>query len=224
MKNTIGEVRIKIGKKKRRDTPEIKQLREEKCKKSKEYNQAIRQKDAEILERKQAYYTAQNKLHTAIDENNKDRIRKEVNQLIQEGNTKSNKFWFIKAEEEGKNRENYNLITEEGEEITDPEKAKEYTADYYEDLLQARDSRPQYVEWTQKIKERIKEIEKEMENKPPPPPISTEEMRWVKSRLKRHKATSGDLIPNEAFIEATWYFLMNVITSRVNGIGVHRLR
>jgi hypothetical protein len=155
------------------------------------------------MEKKAAYYTAQNNLHAAIDENNKSRIRKEVDQLIQEGNTKSNRFWSIKNDEEKKNRESYNLITEEGEEITDPEKAKEYTAKYYEDLLQARESRPQYEEWTQKIKEKIKEIETELESKPPPPPVSTEEMKWVRSKLKRHKATSNDLIPNEAFIEAT---------------------
>ena len=42
-----------------------------------------------------------------------------------------------------------------------------------------------------------------MELKPPPPPVTIEEMKWVISRLKRHKATGPDLIPNEAFIEAT---------------------
>jgi exonuclease III len=78
MKNTIGQVSVKIGKKKRRDSPEIKKLREEKRKKSKEYNQSIKQKGSDIMEKKAAYYTAQNNLHAAIDENNKSRIRKEV--------------------------------------------------------------------------------------------------------------------------------------------------
>ena len=93
-------------------------------------------------------------------------------------------------------------MSEEGEEILDQEEAKNYIADYYEGLYQERESNPEYQEWTNKIKDEIERIEKEMESVEAVEPITTEELNSAIKSLKRKKATGPDEVPNEAFIEA----------------------
>ena len=46
----------------------------------------------------------------------------------------------------------YITLNESGHPIDDPAKAKEHTAQYFENLYQAREGRPQYTDWTKEIK------------------------------------------------------------------------
>ncbi len=111
----------------------------------------------------------------------REETRKKIEKLNKEGGTKSTNFWKIKKQEEKQTDEKYDIIREEDNEaITDPKETREYTAEYFKKLYEARETKKGYEEITEKIRNKIKEIEKEMENKPPPPPVSTEEMRWVK--------------------------------------------
>ena len=96
----------------------------------------------------------------------------------------------------------YDTITEEGTKLTNPEEAKEYIAQYYEQLYQAREGTIEYQEWTEEIKNKVKEIETQMQHKPEIKQIDTKELNTAIKKLKRKKSTGPDNIPNEAFIEA----------------------
>ena len=164
LKKTVGQITITKGEKKKQESMEIKTLRKQKREAAKNYREEIKvtknRENNMINVLREKYYQTQKALRKEIEEEEKRNIRKQVEKLTEEGNTKSNRFWFIKKDDERENKETYNLITEEGEEITDPEQVKEYTAKYYENLLQARDSSPEYEKWTKDIERKLKEIEK----------------------------------------------------------------
>ena len=102
----------------------------------------------------------------------------------------------------GNTQTNYDTITEEGVVLKTPEETKEHIANYFENLYQAREGKPQYDEWTRKIKEKNQTIIKELEKKPPAEEIRKEELDKIIKNLKRNKATGPDDIPNEIFKEA----------------------
>ncbi len=52
----------------------------------------------------------------------------------------------------------YDTITEEGECLQTPDETKEYIAEYYENLYQAREGKIEYQQWTNKIQSKVKEI------------------------------------------------------------------
>ena len=54
-----------------------------------------------------------------------------VQKLVDEGGVKSPNFWKITKNLKQDSKDEYDLITEEGFNITDPEKAKIYIANYY---------------------------------------------------------------------------------------------
>merc|ERR1711963_102441 len=119
------------------------------------------------------------------------------------GASKMISFWKMKAEaEKEENSEPYDLITEDNKLVKEPGEAKEYIADYFEDLYQARPSKPDYIENTRQIEERIKQIEQEMKQKPNVPEFTHEEINNAIKRLKKKKAVGPDKIPNEIFIHA----------------------
>ena len=82
----------------------------------------------------------------------------------------------------------YDTITEEGTNLTNPEEAKEYIAQYYEQLYQAREGTIEYQEWTEEIKNKVKEIETQMQHKPEIKQIDTKELNTAIKKLKRKKA------------------------------------
>ena len=109
----------------------------------------------------------------------------------------------MKTQTENKaEQEPYDTITEENIQLQGPEETKEYIANYFENLYQARPSKPEYLEQTTKIEQKVKEIEKEMTNKPPIENFSNKELNLAIKKLKRKKASGPDQIPNEIFIEA----------------------
>ena len=82
-----------------------------------------------------------------------------MNLIIEQGGTGSDHFWKIRKKilAQGKN-ENYDLIAEDGEKITEPETSKEYIASFYEQLYKAREGTSEYERWTDHIKSKILEI------------------------------------------------------------------
>ena len=58
----------------------------------------------------------------------------------------------------------YDLITEEGQKITDSTEHKNYIANYFEDLNQAREGSAKFEDWTNHIKKMVISIEITMEN------------------------------------------------------------
>ena len=101
-----------------------------------------------------------------------------------------------------KQQDTYDTITENDEVLTNPDQAKEYIAEYFEKLYQARPAKPNYIGNTLKIEKEINNIEMEMEHLPNIQDFSMEEFTKCIKKLKRKKAAGPDMIPNEAFIEA----------------------
>ncbi len=66
--------------------------------------------------------------------------------MTKEGGTKSNLFWKMhKGKERKDEKENYELISEDGTKIENPEEAKEYIVKYFEKLYQGRKGKSEYV-------------------------------------------------------------------------------
>ena len=203
LKKTVGQTTITIGKNRRRETPRVKDLRQIKKEKRKEFETACKLNKEEKKEKLDEYLKAQKTLREAIQDQNKEELQQTIKKIIEEGGTKSQNFWKIRRKILGSRaKENYDLITEDGEKITDEEQSKEYIADYFEALYQAREGDPEYQSWTNKIRKKIEEIKKSLIEEPPIESFTTKELEKTIRSLKRRKSTGPDDIPNEIFIEA----------------------
>ena len=128
-----------------------------------------------------------------------------VNKLAAKTRINPSIIWETKKRTQQTSDLDYNTVTESGEIVTDPEKAKEHTASYFEDLYQARPGTKQYEKWTKHISETMDECTR---NHQPEQisqgsePITRKELNTAIKKLKRKKSIGPDQIPNEAFIEA----------------------
>ena len=203
LKHTVGQRTIKIGNNCNKETEEIKILRENKKIASKEYQFALRHEREHIPRRLEQYIEAQKELKLELEKNNKKNTKKLLENMIKEGKLNHRNFWKLKSDtEKSKEREPYDTITEDNIQLKDEQETKEYIANYFENLYQARPSVPEYQHKTNDIENKVKEIENEMRNKPTVNEITLEELNDAIKRLKRKKATGPDEIPNEVFIEA----------------------
>ena len=93
-------------------------------------------------------------------------------------------------------------MNEDGNEIENKLEAMEYTANYYEDLYQARKGDESQVHWTHKIEHHIKKLEKLNHTKPEETrKLSMRELNLALKQLSRGKSPGPDNIPSEALIE-----------------------
>ena len=132
------------------------------------------------------------------------KAKKKIEKLIAEGGARSNHFWKTRKKilNQTKHNEEYDLITEEGETITDPNKSKEFIAQHYEELYQAREGRPEHQKWTKHIQMMTQIIESNRNRMIPEEAFTTKEIKTAIKSLKRGKALGPDEIPNELLIEA----------------------
>ncbi len=102
-----------------------------------------------------------------MDRRDKEEAHCKSNEMAKEGRTNSNLFWKYEREEEGgREKEQYDVITEDGRVIEDAEEPKEHIANYCEQLYQGRKGKPEYSQWTQIIKKNIQEIEDSLKDAP----------------------------------------------------------
>ena len=93
-------------------------------------------------------------------------------------------------------------MNEDENEIETKREAMEYTANYCEDLYQARKGDESQVHWTHKIEHHIKKLKKLSHTKPQETEkFSMRELSPVLKQLSRGKSQGPDNIPNEALIE-----------------------
>ena len=199
---TPETITIKGGEEKR-DSKEIKSKREEKRKAKKEYKKACNRKNrAEIMMRLNHLQEKQKDLRQTIENEETTKTQNNLIKLKQEGGAKSNTFWKKRKQILREKIQQSDTIDQNGIAITDPEKAKEHIASYYEELYKARDPKPDYQIWAEIIKSENIETKKQAQNDKMTP-FTMKELNIVIKSLKPNKATGPDQIPNEIFIKAT---------------------
>ena len=82
-----------------------------------------------------------------------------------------------------------NTITEAGEIIMNAEETKSHIANYFEDLYQARESKPEFQEWTDEITTTVKTaLQKANNQKQGQEPVTIKETKKAIKKLKKRKA------------------------------------
>ena len=146
---------------------------------------------------------AQKTLREELSEYNKISTIKKQEKMVNQGKLNVTNFWKLKASVDKSNGpELYDTITENDERLQNAEETKEYVANYFEQLYQARLSKPEFQKKTSEIENRVSEIEDSMKNNRNVPPFTNKELMDAIKRPKRNKATGQDDIPNELFIES----------------------
>ena len=199
LEKTIGKTTITITTaQKRKQSKELQELMRIKKEKRKIFTTASGEEKQASLEE---YYTAQQRCREQAEKEGQENTRNTINGILTSRNPK-NTIWEMRKKLLKRNGEEYNLVSEDDRIIEDPEEAKSYIADYYEELYQAREGKPEDQTITEHIKEKVKEFGENGTRSEQLPPISKEEMRKTKQKLKKGKAMGPDDIPNEIFIYA----------------------
>ena len=203
LKQTIGQVTISLNGSKPKESEKIKKLRQNRRETKKVYNDAIKINRNEIPKALENYVNAQKVLREELMEHNKQKIKDKLDKLSKESQNTMQSIWKLRSEiEKDKQKEMYDTITETGVELINPDETKNYIAEYFEELYQARPAKPEYTESTQSIQDEVNEIEMYLEHEPHIEDISMEKLMKSIKKLKRNKATGPDELPNEIFIEA----------------------
>ena len=88
---------------------------------------------------KEAYLTCQTELRDEIEREDNKRTDNKLRELIKVGGTNSNNFWQMRKRILRQKPDVYDLISEEGKVIENKQEALDYTANYFENLYQARE-------------------------------------------------------------------------------------
>ena len=203
MEKTVGKITTTQGNRKRKESEIVKDMRKKVRNLIKKYELALDTKTANFTSIQNEYFSAYKSLKQTINEELIMETETKLKNFCQKSKINRNEIWKLKKEEEGQNsKEYYETIKEDGTILITPEETKEYVANYYENLYQARESTEEYKEITEEIEKQVKQIEEELKNLPPVEKFTMNEMNKVIKTLKRKKAVGPDLIPNELFIEA----------------------
>jgi hypothetical protein len=199
LRKTVGTVTISTSNKKKKENQEVKERRKEKNKARSEFKKA---KGDEKKERLEEYYVSQRNLRQAVLKQEKERITNLIQDIVKSRDP--NTIWKMRRRIMGKKREEYDLVTEEGEVIQEQNAAKDYIAKYFETLYQAREEEENNKEWTKIINNKVEEIEREANQQPNLPDINRNEMLEATKKLKGKKSCGPDEIPNEVIINASY--------------------
>jgi hypothetical protein len=156
------------------------------------------------------------RLQTQVKQHLKEGLNNKNTTFINEGGIKSQTFWKIRRRILKSHTEpEYDTVTEDDRILTDPNLAKDYTASYFENLYQARDTNPKHETFSQKVSQDIKTWHEQQTNDETP--IQPKELKLTINKLRRGKSTGPDNIPNEALIEANQKTIQ-IYTSVFNNI------
>ena len=216
MESTFDKITIREGKFTPKLSEKAKMLKQEKKASKKAFEQANRQDKKEKLDQ---YITVQKLLRDEMELIEKEIVQNRINTIIKEGGIKSESFWKIRKKiiNKSKPKEDYDTITEDGTTLYNPDEAKEYIAEYYENLYQAREGTPEYKEWTEKIKNTVTEIEESMKQLPQEPEFTPDEILKAIKCLKSGKAPGPDGIPNEVLKKAN-HLTLPIYTQEMNKV------
>ena len=202
LRDTIGEKIIRTGTNKKK-SQKLKQAHEDKRIKRKDFKNATKNKTNDIKEKMDEFIKAQKEIKNIIAEEEKIDLEKKFNRFIAEGGIKSQSFWKIRRSILRQDTIDNELITEDDQIVTDPDTAKDLIADYFQNLYQAREADPDEIDRTNAILLKNKETQAKNLEVMRKEELNHKEMRTSIKKLKRHKSTGPDTIPNEVFIEAS---------------------
>lgn len=151
------------------------------------------------------YLQAQKQLKNHLENIQKLNIENKVKTIIKQGGPKSHDFWKIRRRIMKNNSTNtYDTITEDNTTIENPQQAKEYIANYFEDLYQAREGTPSHEHWTQHITNTVETLTKLYKNQySEHNKITMKDLKSAIKKLKPKKANGPDNIPNEVLINSS---------------------
>ena len=104
------------------------------------------------------YIAAQQTTRTAIEEYEAKEAEKRINYLIEKTKIEPNTIWQARKRAKNSNELEYDTITEDGTQLTNPDQTKAYIADYFENLYQARPGTKEYEDTTNHIKETMENL------------------------------------------------------------------
>ena len=205
LKRTVGKQKIRTDKIPKPKTPTIEKARKEKKEAKRQFENACKMGNSgEKIKTKEIYQETQSKLRKELEQHELQLIEKRIKELNDRAKRDPNTIWQARKKAKMKSDLEYNTITEEGEVITDPQKAKQHIANYFKELYQARPGTPEYETWTNHITETVKEAtgtETQAKHTQGSEPITLKELNKAIRKLKRRKSLGPDDFPNEMFIE-----------------------
>ena len=199
----------------------IKQARQNKREAKKEFETLIKEKtentnnpntenqinnEHKIKNALDKYKEMQVALRTILENEEKESLKKTYTRILEQGQggKRCNIIWKIRKQINKSNKTiEYDIITEDGTVITDPEQSKEYIASYYEQLYQAREAEEGYQEITEEIEEQVKKWSIQEDHNIDQTPITVKELNNAIKKLQKGKSVGPDDIPNEAIINTS---------------------
>ena len=147
MEKTLDKITIKKGQYKPKMTEKAKQLKSEKKLARKLFEKAPPEQKRKTLDE---YVKKQKELRAELQLMEEQMVAAKIKKLADEGGIKSDLFWKIRKRilNKCKMDDDYDTVTEEGKVLLDKEVAKEYIANYYENLYLARQGNDEYKQWT----------------------------------------------------------------------------
>jgi len=146
------------------------------------------------------YIAIKNRLMKKIEEHEIKRTKEITKKIIQEGGVNSNIFWKYVKRTKMKPKDEYNVLDKNDQPITDPEQAKEFIANYFQNLY-----KPWEPEQQEENNENARMVHqnKTIEDQQCEPIHPTKrEFKEAISKIKNGKAMGPDEIPNEAITKA----------------------
>ena len=205
-----------MGKKKRKKDTENQAIQEEVKERRRTFQDARRENKKEALDK---YYEAQRKLRKNTEENIKRETKEKLRKILNSKEPR-NEIWKARKMMTKKEHNEYNYITEDNKEITNEEETKTHIAAYYEELYQAREGKPEYQAWTNKITKAVRDTAETLKHQNIEE-ITTQEMKKAQKKLQNKKATGPDDIPNEIFTKAT-NRSMDIYRTMLNNTAHHQ--
>ena len=157
LNNTIGTRKVKTDKTRGITNERIKAAKKAKKEAHHKFNQACKKGTKQDKQTaKNEYLESQTKLRTEIEKAEAKLTEEKLGKIYKNSKINPNTIWEARKKARGCNTLEYNTVTEDGKQITDPIETKEHIANYFEELYQVKEGTEEYKEWTEQIKKTVK--------------------------------------------------------------------
>ena len=153
LNSTIGTRKVRTDKTRGITNERIKAAKKAKKEARHKFNKACKKGTKQDKQTaKKEYLESQTKLKTEIEIAEAKLTEEKLGKIYENSKTNPNTIWEARKKAQRCNTLEYNTVTEDGKEITDPIETKEHIVNYFEELYQAREGTEEYKEWTEQIK------------------------------------------------------------------------